>query len=178
MSTFIYIASDKSLPEMPNPHERHFSVNEALELGLEVPTPLLASGIDRDWKGAVYWSDREIHFDLDHGTVDDGGLADDFSIMNLNPALSDIYTELPYRAAVECIWNVGRAEEILSYMRKRLIDADVVEFWKIWLGCDQRPKINHYSAAIGDLTPEDLLEIADFSTFEKEPIHHCLTVTK
>lgn len=41
MSSMTYIASDYPIPEIQNPHERSLSINEALEMGLDVPEYLL-----------------------------------------------------------------------------------------------------------------------------------------
>lgn len=180
MSALLCIASDYPLPEVFNPHEKNLSVNEALAMGIKVPQHLFAPGIDRDWKNAVYWSDRSIHFDLDHGTVEDGGFDDDFSILPLPPGLSreDIYTTKKYQSAIECIWTEGRAKAIIEFLRIHLEVADEMELWRIYMGSGEQPKILRYEAQIDTFTPEDLIEIADLPVYEKEPIHHCVTITK
>ena len=83
MSSMIYISSDYPIPERQNPHERSLSIKEALEMGMEVQDSLLKSGIDRNWKCAIQWSDRSICFDIDNGTVEDGDLNDDYAIIPL-----------------------------------------------------------------------------------------------
>lgn len=180
MSSLLYIASDHLLPAIHNPHEKNLSVNEALAMGLEVPEHLLVPGIDRDWKGAVHWSDRQIHFDLEHGTVEDGGFDDDFSILSLPQGLSteDIYTKKKYHAVIECIWTEGRTNAVVAYLRTHLEIADEVELWRIYVGSAERPKILHYEARIDSFTPEDLIEISGLPIYEKEPIHHCITIAK
>lgn len=178
MSSLLYIASDHLLPEIHNPHEKNLSVTEALALGIEVPEHLLAPGIDRDWKAAIHWSDRQIHFDLDHGTVEDGEFDDDFSILPLSLSTEDIYTTKKYRAVIECIWSEGRANAIIAYLRTHLKIADEVELWRIYMGSGKRPKLIRYEAHIEEFTPEDLIEISNLPIYEKEPVHHCVTITK
>ena len=49
MSAIIYIASDYPLKEVPNPHLKTLSVNEALAIGMEnIPEQFLEHGFDRD----------------------------------------------------------------------------------------------------------------------------------
>lgn len=179
MSALLYAASDHPLPEVCNPHEKNLSVNEALAMGIEIPEYLLAPGIDRDWKHAVHWSDRAIHFDLDHGTVEDGGYDDDFSMLPLPSGLSreDIYTTKKYQSVIECIWTEGRAKAIIAHLRAHLAAAGEVELWQIYMGSGERPKILHYAAHIDSFMPEDLIEIANLPTYEKVPIQHCVTIT-
>ena len=88
----IYISSDYPIPEIQNPHERSLSINEALEMGLEVPEYLLKNGIDRNWKNAIHWADRSIHFDLDHGTIEDGDFEDDYAIIPIYPGRRDVHS--------------------------------------------------------------------------------------
>lgn len=180
MSSLLYIASNHPLPEVRNPHEKNLSVNEALAMGIEVPEYLLAPGIDRDWKHAIYWSDRAIHFDLDHGSVEDGGFDDDFSILPLPLRLSaeEIYTTKKHQSAIECIWTENRAKAVIQYLLAHLEVADEVELWHIYMGSGERPKLLHYEAHIQEFTPEDLIEIANLPVYEKELIHHCVTITK
>lgn len=180
MSSLLYIASDHPLPEVYNPHEKNLSVNEALAMGMEVPEHLLAPGIDRDWKNAIYWSDRQVHFDLDHGTVEDGGFDDDFSILPLPSGLSreDIHTTKKYQSSIACIWTKGRAKAIMEYLRTHLETADEVELWHIYMGSGEKPKIICYDARIDSFTPEDLIEISGLPTYGKELVHHSVTITK
>ena len=51
MSRFDFIASDRPIPEVENPYIQIFSVNEALEKGIEVPKVLLEKAdLDRNKK--------------------------------------------------------------------------------------------------------------------------------
>lgn len=178
MSSMIYLSSDSPIPEILNPHERSFSINEALDMGMEVPEHLLTSGIDPDWKNAIHWSDRDIHFDLDHGTVDDGGFNDDFAIIPILPGHEDVHSSKKYQARVECIWTVGRATQILSLIGQLLEDTDEVEFWHIYMDNGARPGIVRYDASMASFTPEDLMEISSLPTYDCGTIHHCVTIRK
>lgn len=178
MSSMIYISSDYPIPEIQNPHERSLSINEALEMGMEVPEYLLKNGIDREWKHAIHWSDRDKHFDLDQGTVEDGDFDDDFSIIPILPGRRDVHSSKKYQSRVECIWSLGRANQILSLIDQLLENTDEVEFWHIYMDNGERPRIIYYDARIESFTPEDLIELSDLSTYDKGTIHHCVTIRK
>ncbi|MBQ6689647.1 MAG: hypothetical protein IJN02_10515 [Bacteroidales bacterium] len=178
MSSITYIASDYPIPEIQNPHERSLSINEALEMGLEVPEYLLKNGIDRNWKNAIHWADRGIHFNLDNGTIEDGDFDDDYAIIPIYPGRRDVHSEKKYKSRVECIWSIGRAKKILELISNLLDNTDEVEFWHIYMENGERPKIIYYDAKLSEFTPEDLIEISDLPTYDKGTIHHCVTIRK
>ena len=178
MSSMTYIASDYPIPEIQNPHERSLSINEALEMGLEVPEYLLKNGIDRNWKNAIHWADRSIHFDLDNGTIEDGDFDDDYAIIPIYPGRTDVHSEKKFKSRVECIWSNGRAKKILELISNLLDNTDEVEFWHIYMENGERPKIIYYDAKLSEFTPEDLIEISDLPTYDKGTIHHCVTIRK
>lgn len=178
MSSMTYIASDYPIREILNPHERSLSINEALEMGLEVPEYLLKNGIDRNWKNAIHWADRSIHFDLDNGTIENGDLDDDYSIIPIYPGRRDIHSEKKYQSRVECILSIGRAEKILALISELLENTDLVEFWHIYMENGETPRIIYYDAKLSEFTPEDMIEISDLPTYDKGTIHHCVRIKK
>ena len=137
MSSMTYIASDYPIPEIQNPHERSLSINEALEMGLEVPEYLLKNGIDRDWKNAIHWADRSIHFDLDNGTIEDGDFDDDYAVIPIYPGRRDVHSTKKYQSRVECIWSIGRAKKMLELISNLLDNTDEVEFRHIYMETDK-----------------------------------------
>ncbi len=178
MSSMTYIASDHPIPEIQTPHERSLSINEALEMGLEVPEYLLNNGIDRNWKNAIHWSDRSIHFDLDNGTVDDGNWDDDFAIIPIYTGRRDVHSTKKKLSRIECIWTLGRAQRILAVIEQLLEHTDEVEFWHIYMENGERPRIIQYDASIKEFTPEDLIEISGLPTYDQGTIHHCVKIRK
>ena len=178
MSSMTYIASDYPIPEIQNPHERSVSINEALEMGLEVPEYLLKNEIDRNWKNAIHWGDRSIHFDLDNGTIEDGDFDDDYAIIPIYPGRRDVHSTKKFQSRVECIWSNGRAKKILEIISDLLDNTDEVEFWHIYMENGQRPKIIYYDAKLSEFIPEDLIEISDLPTYDKWTIHHCVRIKK
>lgn len=178
MSSMTYISSDYPIPEILNPHERFLSINEALEMGLEIPEYLLKNSIDPNWKNAIHWSDRSIHIDLDNGTIDDGNFDDDYSVMSIRPGCRDIHSERKYQSQIECIWSISRAERILTLISELLENTDVVEFWHIYMDDGEKPEIIYYNANVDEFTPQDLIEISNLSTYDKRAIHHCVRIMK
>ena len=60
MSYLTYIASDALFKQVVNPHYKKLSINEALEIGMDIPEFLLESGVDRNEPDVLLWSDTEI----------------------------------------------------------------------------------------------------------------------
>ena len=54
MSVFTYIASDYPLKEVENPHIKTLSVNQALEMSIEVHDFLLEPSFDRDEPNVIF----------------------------------------------------------------------------------------------------------------------------
>lgn len=178
MSLLLYLASDRPLPEVPNPHCRRLSVNEALAMGIkDIPEELLAPEFDRDEPEVILWSDTNILIDTENGTIDDGGFDDDFEIYNMDRHYGPSETDKAFRVVIECTLTHGRAENILAYIRDLLQDTDEVELWSVWLG-DYNQKTAWYEANIDEFTPDDLLEIADLPVKEQPLKHHCVRIRK
>jgi len=60
MSYLTYIASDAPFKQVVNSHYKKLSINEALEIGMDIPEFLLESGVDRNEPDVLLWSDTEI----------------------------------------------------------------------------------------------------------------------
>ena len=60
LSYLYYFASDNELNEQPNPYIKLLSINEALELGIEVDLDMFENDIDRDEPDVIlYCDDKE-----------------------------------------------------------------------------------------------------------------------
>jgi len=178
MSLMLYLASDEPLDVVPNPHSRHLSVNEALEMGIaDIPDALLAPGFDRDEPDAIFWSDRNIIIDTENGTFDDGNLDDDFRIYDMDTHDGPSDTQKAFRVVVECDLTPGRAKNILAYIRQQLAYTDEIEIWSIWLD-DYDQKIVYYDAQIDEFTPEDLMEIAHLPIKQNPMRQHCVRIRR
>lgn len=169
MSAIFYMASDNPLKEVPNPHLKTMSVNEALAIGMEdIPAPLLAPGFDRDRPDVLLWSDI-----LDT----DAQLDDDFAIWQLDPSTEDIYTEKKYRAWVEWDYTRGRAEKIIQYIKEHLAHAPDLELWHVWLGNGPYPRIRSCTIPIDQFTADDLKELWDLEVWREPVTHYCFKIT-
>lgn len=179
MSQLLYLASDRPLAEIKNPHYKMLSVNEALTIGMEnIPEFMLEPEFDRNQPGVLLWSDTETAIDTETNTIDDGGLDDDFAILELDDIAEDIYTHKQYRVYIEWNYSRGRAEKVISYIRSHLEQTDEIELWHAWLGNGANTQIVKYTIQIEDLTPEGLERI-DFLTDSNEAsAQYCFTITK
>ena len=184
MSRLLYIASDYPLPPRHNPHERMLSVNEALALGIsDIPEALFAPGFDRDKPNVILWMDRDVNFNIDAGTIEDGNFDDDFALF---PAKGhdDVCTEKKYAVGIEWhAWTQGRAQGVIQYIRKNLAHTNEVEIWNIWMGFGEPPIIHSKTISIADLTPQDIQALTENGTVSTTmagceiPIQHRIVVT-
>ena len=178
MSRMLFLASNDPLGTVQNPHFRRLSVNEALEMGItDIPEHMLAPEYDRDEPDVILWSDVNIVIDTEKGIYDDGGFDDDFEIYNMDEYYGPTDSEKKFKVIIECDLTLGRAENILDYIRQQLERTDELELWSIWLG-DYNQKISWYEAKIQEFTAEDLLEIAELPVKQQPLKHHCVRIRK
>lgn len=173
MSSLIYLASDYPLEEVPNPHFKTMSVNEALTFGItDIPEFLLTPGFDRDKPDVILWSD----IDLDAGADQDNGFDDDFAIWTLDPSTEDIYTEKKYRVSLDWRYSRGRAERVIQYVREHLKHTDELEIWHIWMGNGDYPKIRKCTIDLDEFVPDDLKELSETEVFGEPTVHYCFVI--
>ena len=151
MSVFTYIASNYPLEEVKNMHLRLLSVNEAIEIGIEVPEPLLEPSFDRDKPDVMLLVDKKENLD-------------EISIHTFNPnnMYDDIYNEKKYCASLQWEYTKARAEKLISYIHNHLMKADEIEICQIWLGkwFDEKiPEMKTYHVHINQLSYKDLERI-------------------
>ena len=82
-----------------------------------------------------------------------------------------------FRVVIECDLTLGRAENILGYIRQQLEHTDELELWSIWLG-DYNQKISWYEAKIQEFTAADLVEIAELPVKQQPLKHHCVRIRR
>jgi hypothetical protein len=178
MSVFTYFAADFPLEDRKNSHNKFLSVNEALDLGIEVGEELLASNIDRDEPGIMLWCDREIIIDTKSHSIDDGNDDDDFIIFQIDKSWDDIYTDKQYLACLECSsFTTGRTKQIIDYIGRQLQHADEIEFWYIWMGCEYRPRIRRHRIPINELMEEDIKDLMDIDVWKEPYTQYCITIS-
>jgi hypothetical protein len=178
MSLMLYLASNSPLDTVANPHRRRLSVNEALDMGItNIPDHMFTPDFDKDMPDVILWSDINIIIDTENGTFDDGGFDDDFEIYNMDEYYGPTDSEKDFKVVIECDLTLGRAENILDYIRQQLEYTDEIELWSIWLG-DYDQKISWYEAKIQEFTAADLLEIAELPVKQQPLKHHCVRIRK
>ncbi len=156
MSACFFIASDKRLEEVKNPHCKMLSINEALSLGVEVADFILNSSFDRDEPDFILHQDFEVKFDED-GSVDDGNADDNFSLYPFNEA--EYYSKLKYGVEVQWVYaTTGRAQKIVDYIKAQLNEAESVELWNVWLTDYDKAEIKSSTISIANLTANDIIE--------------------
>lgn len=172
MSYFVGLASDLPLETLPNPHVKMYSVNEALEQGIEVPKSMLMDyEIDRDEPNVIMWSDIEPVIDIEKGIFDMPDPADNFDIWPIDHG-DDLQSKKEYLAAVE--WNrctIERAEMLLDYIRRHMESAEELELWHIWMGGggeeEYPPLVKTVEKSLAELTAEDICAFCDTDVFGK-----------
>lgn len=131
--------------------------------------------------------DYPLRIDVDHGTVDDGGADDNYSLT----AFANVgdYTQKKYGVCLEWNYTDGRAKQILAYITAALQETEEIEFWHVWLmdvyEFEERPFIHRKTVSLRELTAEHLKEIDNapiWNTpdrmYPARPSFYCLTVKK
>lgn len=181
MDELMYLASDVPFIERENPHEKYYSINEALSLGLKVSAEVLTEYPDRDEPGTVEYSDREVFYDMDTGKIIDGDHDDDFSvIVDEEAVVEGIFSRKPHRAYPD--WYVlteGRAGELIRYIREHMEHTDEVELWHISPVLSvPKPRINTKTVKLASLTPSDILRIESEDVFREPVTQYCLIIRR
>lgn len=181
MSVLFYLASDIALDEIENPHYKYFSINEAIERGIEVPDFVLNSTIiDKDKPNVILWSDLDMRKEIDPVTrkVVDNGIDDDFSIRAFE-FCSEVYTTKKYMAEINWdVYSEGRAKNIVEYIKRHMETADELEIWNVWLTNLETPAIHRSEIKLEDIT-EEIIKMIDEIEVSCNPLtHYCFTIRK
>lgn len=167
ISVFTYIASDCPLKEVENPHVKTLSVNQALEIGIEVANFLLEPSFDRDKPNVILWVDDDKNF----GEIS-------IRAFSRDDLLYDIYSEKKYLAQLEWEYTECRAKKLIEYIKDHLNKVDEIELWNTWLGKDTnklKAKIKMHHIPIEQLTCLDLEKLFNKDTFN---FPECVVVSK
>lgn len=174
MSFLVALASDMPLETLPNPHMKMLSVNEALEMGVDVPKSMLADfEIDRDEPGMIMWSDIKPNIDIEKGVFDIPDPDDNFDIWPIEHG-DDLQSKKEYLAAVE--WNrctPARAEMLLDYIRRHIAGSETeeIELWHTWMGGggeeEYPPLVKTTEISLSQLSAEDICAFCETNVFER-----------
>ncbi|WMI82020.1 hypothetical protein [Anaerotignum sp. MB30-C6] len=160
MSELNYFASDSPLEEKPNPYVKLLSVNQALEMGIEVDLHL-QDNFDQDKPDVVLFCSDETKF-----------VYPNIFPIDKDEYYDDIGTTKEFCAVLEWDYSDDTVDHVLEYIHSHLKKAAELELWSKWLGQGKVPKgMKKAQCTISDLTVDRLIE---FYTTQLD--FQCLTV--
>lgn len=117
-----------------------------------------------------------VHYDIDHGTVDDGGANDGFAIFPVEKVL-ELQSEKEYFAVLEWRCTQGRAEKVIEYLKTHLKITGEVEFWHVWQDMDFGHRLRRVEIPLCDLTVEDVQELDRLEVWKEPVTDYCYVIT-
>ncbi len=178
MSVGLFIASDYKLEEVKNPHYKTFSINQALEQGIEIEHFLLDGTHNQDEPNVILVPNYSIVID---GTgISDGDADDNFALLDFD---TSHYSKKTYGVYIEWHYYTDkRAEKIINYIKNTLLFIDCVEIWKVWLSDYNPPVIKTVDIHINELRPEKLKEFSEYELWNNSdpdtPTYYCMNIYK
>ncbi len=163
MSRLNYFASDTVLVEQSNPYVRLLSVNQALELGIEVQLDLFDDDFDKDEPDVIMFCADETKFEYPN-----------IYSINKEEYYDDIGTSKQF--CTELQWNYSdyTVDVVLKYIQNHMKIASELELWSVWLGGEELPtNMKKTQCKLSDLTVERLKKF-----YISELDYHCLVVVK
>ena len=108
---------------------------------------------------------------LDTGTIFDGGADDNYFLLPFDEVY--LYCEKKYGVYLELPqFTVGRARQIIDYIRSAVAQAKSVEIWNVWLSgyweFDDRLHICKKAVPICELTVDDIKEIVQAENWDNK----------
>lgn len=162
MSRLYYFASDTILEPQPNPYVKLLSVNQALELGLEVHLEAFGDDFDRDEPNVILFCEDETQLQYPN-----------IYPFNKEEYYDEIGTTRQFCTALEWTYSADTVEVVLGYIRKHMKTAAELEVWSVWLGAvDMLTNLKRMYCKSGDLTAERLKKL-----FNSELDYLCLLVS-
>lgn len=160
MSRLYYFASDNILEEQPNPYVKLLSVNQTLEMGVDVNVDMFGEYFDKDKPNVILFCEDETQ--IEYPNI--------FSI-NKNDFYDDIGTTKQYCTALEWNYSDATVDVILKYIQNHMKVSPELELWSVWLGYADITSMKSIKCKANNLTADKLKEI-----FTSELDFYCLTV--
>lgn len=171
MSFCLFITSNIYMEPIKNPHYKQFSINEAIDFGIEIPEMLIHSKVDPDQPDVILWCDSELI--LEGNQPFDGDADDNYGLI----PMSDIPKPCKKHYGVYIEWNyftTNRAQEIINYIKNLMTQTEVVEIWHIWLSDAVSPITKTTTLHINDLRPKHIKILNTADLFDKNILGtHC-----
>ena len=136
---------------------------------------LLAS--DAPLEESPYPPGFSVHYDIDCGTVDDGGADDGFAVFPVKKVL-ELQSEKEYFSVLEWRCTRGRAEKVIEYLKTHLKTTREVEFWHVWQDMDFGHRLRKAEIPLQDLTAEDILELDRLEVWKEPVTDYCYVITR
>ena len=162
MSRLYYFASDSVLEEQPNPYVRLLSVNQALEMGVEVNLDMFGDDFNKDEPNTILFCEDETQFEYPN-----------IYCINKNDFYDDIGTKKQYCTALDWYYSDTTVDVILKYIQNQMKISSELELWSVWLGYGDFPSRKKTQCKASNLTVDKLKEI-----FNSELSFYCLTVVR
>lgn len=160
MSRLYYFASDSVLEEQHNPYMRLLSVNQALEMGIEVDLDMFGNDLDKDEPNTILFCEDETKFEYPN-----------IYYINKNDFYDDIGTTKKYCTALEWNYSDTTVDVILKYVQNHMKTSSELELWSVWLGYGDLPSRKKIQCKACNLTIDKLKDI-----YISELDLYCLTV--
>jgi len=162
MSRLYYFASDSVLEEQPNPYVRLLSINQALEMGVEVNLDMFDHNFDKDTPNVILFCEDETLFEYPN-----------IYYINKNDFYDNIGTAKQYCTALEWNYSDATVDVILKYVQNHMKMSSELELWSVWLGYGDIPSSKKTQCKASNLTVDKLKEI-----YISELDFYCLTVVR
>ena len=162
MSRLYYFASDIVLEEQPNPYVRLLSVNQALEIGIEVDLNMFGNGFDKDTPNVILFCTNETQ--LEYPNI--------FSI-NKKDFYDDIGTTKQYCTELQWNFSYANVDVVLKYIQNHMEKALELELWSVWMGDGDIHTREKTQCKASDLTIDRLKNF-----YANQVDFHCLTVVR
>jgi len=150
MSYITFLASDYPMQEVINPHIHFYSVNEAVDKGIELSSIVLDSTtINRNKPNVILWvENEELLGEITIKSADKSWYRHSF--------LPEPH--LQYYSSLEWQYKDKRAAQLIEYIRKHLENATILEIWDTWIGWDrdESEKAKIISVYVDELSVADL----------------------
>lgn len=146
MSRLIYFASDTVLGELPNPYIKLLSVNQAMELGIEVNIYLFDKNYDRDEPDVILLCEDETNL----------GYPNIYTI-NKEKYYDDIGTSKKFCTTLQWNYSEDTLYVVFEYIQEHMKKASELELWSVWLGGEEiKANIRKTRCKLNEFTVERL----------------------
>lgn len=128
MSRLYYFASDNVLAEQPNPYMKRLSINQALEMGIEIDLELFEDNFNKDELDVILFCADQVNF----------GYPNIFSIKK-ESYYGEFGTSKQFCTALEWDYSDDTVDVVLKYIQSHLRTASELELWSVWLENNEIP---------------------------------------